>query len=183
MTARGLLELAGRYPAILAVGILLPPVLALLLGALHVRGRGGAPPWRVLYAILVYAVTIPGMGAAVVTLYKVFFTHESLLDANLLVHFGPILTMAVTLLLIRKSVSFDELPGFDRLSGLIALVGVTFVILLVVQKTFVGIFFGGSIGLLVAVGVFLFALLKWGSNAVFRRSDEPKEKMPRFPGA
>lgn len=90
--------------------------------------------------------------------------------------------MAVTLLLIRKSVSFDELPGFDRLSGLIALVGVTFVILLVIQKTFVGILFGGSIGLLVAVGAFLFALLKWGSSALFRRSDEPRTKAPRFPG-
>lgn len=67
MTARDFLDLVGRYPLVVAGCVLLPPLLALLFGLLHGRGRGGEPPWRFLYAILVYAVTIPGMGAAVVT--------------------------------------------------------------------------------------------------------------------
>lgn len=182
MTARQLLELFGRHPALLAGLVGGPPLAALLVGLLHGKGRGGEAPWRHLYSTLVYLVVIPGMGAAVVTAYKMFFSHESLLDADLLVHFGPILSMAVTLMLVRRSVSFDELPGFDRLSGLMTVVGVTFVILLAIRKTFIGIFFGGSIFLLAAVAAFLFALLKWGAAALFRRSGDPPVKRPGFPG-
>ena len=182
MTVRQLLTLVGQHPAILLGLAAVPPVVALILGALHAKGNGGAAPWRHIYAVLVYAVAFPGMAAAVVTAYMLFFSRENLLDANLLVHFGPIASMAATLLIIRKNVSFDEVPGFHRLSGLMTLIGVTFVILLAIKKTFIGLFFGGSIAMLAGAAVFLFALLKWGSDALFRRRDEPRVKPPSFPG-
>ena len=37
--------------------------------------------------------------------------------------------------------------------------------------------------LLAVIGTFLFALLKWGAGAMFRRPDEPRVKRPGFPGA
>ena len=181
MTARELVEVVSTRPLLLALLGVAPPVLAFVAGRWHGPGRGGFSPWRYVYAVLVYLVCVPGIGAAVLTAYTLFFTRENLLDKNLLVYALPIASMIATLVLIGKNASFDDIPGFDRLSGLMTLVAVTFVVLLVVQKTFIGLFFGASITTLLLLGAFLFALLKWGAHAVFRRSDEPRVKPPAFP--
>lgn len=180
MTARELIDLFASHPAVLAVVALLPPLVVPTMGWVHGRGGGGEPPWKYLYSILVYLTCVPGIGAAVLTGYTVFFTQENLLDKNLLVYVLPVVSMAVTLILIGKNVPFDRIPGFDRLSGLMTLIAVTFVILLAVRKTFIGIFFGGSIVVLFALGAFVFALLKWGAHMLFRRRDEPKAPPPSF---
>lgn len=181
MTARELIDAAGANPLAISGLALAPPAVAFVLRFMHQPRAGGTAPWRYLYAVLVYLVCVPGVGAAVLTAYTLFFTHENLLDKNLLVYLLPIASMAVTLVLIAKAASFDDIPGFDRLSGLITLVAVTFLILLVIHKTFVGIFFGASIVMLFVIGAFLFALLKWAAGAAFRGSKEPRTKPPTFP--
>lgn len=180
MTARELVDVAARHPAVLAALGLLPPLAAFVARLMHAPRGGGVAPWRYLYAVLIYLVCVPGVGAAVLTGYTLFFTRESLIDKDLLVYVLPIVSMAVTLALIAKAASFDDIPGFDRLSGLITLVAVTFVILLVIHKTFVGIFFGASITMLFVIGAFLFALLKWGARVAFRGAGEPPPKPPAF---
>jgi hypothetical protein len=132
---------------------------------------------------LVYLVCVPGMFAAVITAYTLFFSGENLLDANLLVYFLPIASMVATLVLIRKNVSFDEIPGFDHLSGLMVMVGCSFAIALAIQKTRIWVFFGGSIEKLFFLAAGIFALLKWGTYMLFRRRDEPRQELPKFPGA
>jgi hypothetical protein len=181
MTIRELIDAAGAHPLAVAGLALAPPVVAFVVRLMHPARAGGTAPWRYLYAVLVYVVCVPGVGAAVLTAYTLFFTHENLLDKNVLVYLLPIVSMGVTLAIIAKAASFDDLPGFDRLSGLMTLVAVTFLILLVVHKTFVGIFFGASITMLFVIGAFLFALLKWGAAAAFRGSGEPRPKPPTFP--
>lgn len=109
-----------------------------------------------------------------------FFTNENLLDQNVLLYIFPPVSMVVTLMLIRKNVSFDDVPGFDRLSGLIAVIAVTFVIILAVQKTRLWLVFGGSIFVLTAIVMGLIGVLQWGLYALFRRSDEPSRKRPRI---
>ena len=91
--------------------------------------------------------------------------------------------MIATLVLIRKNVSFDDVPGFDRLSGLMVMVGCSFVIALVIQKTRIWVFFGGSIEKLFLLAAGVFTLLKGGTYMLFRRRDEPKQEPPKFPGA
>ncbi len=180
MTGRDLIDLAARYPLLLGALALVPPLLVPLVAAVHGRGRGGESPWRYVYAVLVYAVCVPGVGAAVLTAYTLFFTGENLLDKNLLVYVLPVVSMGVTLVLIAKNVPFDQVPGFDRLSGLLVLIGVTFAVLLAIRKTFIGILFIGSIAKLAVLGAAIFALLRWGTHALFRRSDEPRVKPPAF---
>ena len=68
---------------------------------------------------------------------------------------------------------FDLVPGFHRIWGLMTLIAVTFVILLVIHKTFIGIFFGAPLAALVAAFAFLFGLLKWGSNALLGGKGDP----------
>ncbi len=178
MTGRELVDLAARSPLLLVALALVPPLLVPLLAFIHGRGRGAESPWRYVYAVFVYAVCVPGIGAAVLTAYTLFFTGENLLDKNLLVYLLPVVSMGVSLALIAKNVSFDQVPGFDRLSGLMVLIGVTFALVLAIRKTFIGIFFIGSITTLLVLGTAIFALLRWGTYALFRRRDEPRTRPP-----
>ena len=86
--------------------------------------------------------------------------------------------MVLTLILIRRNVSFDDIPGFDRISGLMMLLAVTFVIVLAIQRTRIWILFGSSIYTLIVLVIALFALLKWGAYMLSRRKREPRMKPP-----
>jgi hypothetical protein len=182
MTTRDLVQQADQHPVALAAVLAAPPLISWLVGRVHARGQGGALPWSYFYAVLVYVACVPGMFASVLTGYTLFFSRENLLDTSLLVYFLPIVSMIVTLVLIRKNVAFDEVPGFDRLSGLMVMVGCSFAIALAIQRTRIWIMFGGSIERLFILAAGIFGLLKWGAYMLFRRHDEPRTERPKFPG-
>jgi hypothetical protein len=182
MTTRELIQMAGAHWLVLLGLFALPPLAAWLCGVAHGKGNGANPPWKYLYSVLVYLSCVPGTFAAVLTAYTLFFSHENLLDVNPLVYFLPIISMVVTLVFIRKNVAFDLVPGFDRLSGLMVMIGCSFAIALAIQKTNIWIVFGGSIERLFILAAAVFALLKWGLYMLFRGRDEPKQEPPGFPG-
>ena len=95
-----------------------------------------------------------------------------------MVYLLPVVSMGVTLALLRQSVDFDAVPGFHRLSGLMTLLGLSFVVALAISKTRLWILFGGSIFLLFALAAVAFVFMKWGTRALFRRRDEPREGPP-----
>jgi hypothetical protein len=148
---------------------------------LHGAGNGGRPPWKYVYSVLVYAVCFPGMLSAVLTGYSLFFEKENLLDVSLVIYILPLVSMVATLILVRKNVTFDEVPGFNRISGLLTMIGVTFVLTLAIYKTRILLVFFGSFPMLIALVAGLFALLKWGAYMLFRTKDEPKSEPPGFP--
>jgi len=183
MTTRDLVQNADQHPLALAAALATPPVVAWVAGRLHGRGQGGPGLWKYLYTVLVYIACVPGLVAGVLTAYTVFFSRENLLDTSLLAYFLPIVSMVVTLVLVRKNDAFDDVPGFDRLSGLMVMVGCSFAIALAIQKTKIWIFFVGSIERLFILAGGIFALLKWSAYMLFRQRDEPKAERPRFPEA
>jgi hypothetical protein len=157
---------------------------ALAAGLFQPRGPAARlSGWRYVDSVLVYLACIPGMLAAVLIAYALFFTGENLLDANLLVYLGPIVSMALTLLLVRRRRDFAELPGFDRLSGLMLVLALTFAIVLAIARSRIWIVFGGSIATLILLAGFVFALLRWAAQRAFRRPGEslgPRPELPRI---
>jgi hypothetical protein len=182
MTTRELIHLADQHPLVLIAVFVFVPLAAWVFGRLHLRGNGAVSPWKYCYSALVYLTCVPGMFAGVLTAYALFFTGENLLDASVLVYLLPIVSMVLTLALIRKKVSFDDIPGFERLSGLMIMLACSFAIALAIQKTRIWLFFGGSIDRLILLAVGIFALLKWGAYTLFRGRDEPRVERPKFPG-
>jgi hypothetical protein len=180
MTGRELVALIGSNPLLLSIVLGIPPVVALAAGPLHGAGNGARGAWRYLYSAVIYATCIPGILAVVLTGYSLFVARENLLDVNVLTYIAPIVTMVATLVIVRRNVPFDQVPGFDRLSGLMTMIAMTFVIVLAVSKTRIFLFFGGSIGVAIALAAFVFALLKWGAYMAFRGSREPKRDRPRL---
>ena len=179
MTTRELIQWCDHYHWALAGAFVFAPLAAWLCGRLHAPGNGGNSPWKFCYSVLVYLTCVPGMFAGVLTAYSLFFTGENLLDVSFLVYILPIISMVVTLVLIRKNVSFEAIPGFERLSGLMVMIGCSFAIALAIQKTRLWIVFGGSIDRLILLALGVFALLKWGAYMLFRRRDEPRQERPK----
>jgi hypothetical protein len=180
MTPRDWLDWLGTQPLPVGAYLAALPVVALLLGLAHAKGKGNDAPWKYLYAALVYAACVPGMFGAMVTLYLLLFVQVNLLDVNALVTLGPLVSMAATLAIAGRNVDFGPLPGFGRLSGLMVVLGMTFAVLFALSRTRIWIVFGGSVFLLIALGAFVFALIKWGGYMAFRRRDEPVLPPPKF---
>ena len=183
MSTREFIEMAGQHWIVLLAMFLAPPMAAWLCGVAHGRGCGGNTPWKYCYSVLVYLTSVPGTFAAVITGYTLFFTRENLMDVNPLVYFLPLASMVVTLALIHKNVSFDLVPGFDRLEGLMVMIACSFALALAIQKTNIWIVFGGSIERLFLLAAAIFALLKWGVYMLSRRREEPKQEPPSLPTA
>ena len=158
---------AARVPLLIGLGAVV--VLTALIGLLHGRGNGGRAPWRYLYAFLVYAACVPGIFAAVAVVYALLFSNENLLDLNAAAYVAPIASMVLTLGLMRRNVSFDEVPGFQRLTGLMTMIAVTFAIALVLRSLRVWLFFSASLVWFFVLAAALFVLLKWGGRALFGR--------------
>lgn len=121
-----------------------------------------------LLASTIYLAVIPGVGMTVIVLYMVFFVRLNLLqEMHLVLHLLPIASMMATLWAAARLVPFAAIPGFDRLQGLLLLVGLSFAALLLVHKTFVGIhFFAQFEYLLLLFGAFL-ALWRLGIVRAF----------------
>jgi hypothetical protein len=165
MTLEDLVELISRYPLALAGILGVPPLLSILLYPVHGPQGGSRFPWKFVYSLLVYAVCIPGTFATVLTAYLLLFRNENVLKLDLIVYILPIVSMVVTLLLMRRAVkSFDEVPGFGRLSGLMLMLGISFGIAFALHRMSFGIIFIAPLAKLGAIALVVFALLHWGSN-------------------
>ncbi len=160
MTLNELIILSGNHTLLMLVVFVLPPVVTLLLGLSHGPGKGEEPPRCYFYAVLIYMTCLPGLFALTLTAYSLFFTKQNLLDVNLLVYLLPILSMGLTLSLMARKISFDDIPGFERISGLMIILTATFAVLFFLSRTRIWLLFSGSFLWLLAIGIIIFIILQ-----------------------
>jgi hypothetical protein len=152
--------ISGINPLMMLAIILSPPMLAILFGFFQSKEQPAKSPLKYLYALLVYAVCIPGIFAGVLTAYSLFFLRKNLLQLDVFVYFLPILCMIVTLGLISRRVCWDQIPGVDRIYAMMIVLILSFSIALAIQKTNIFIFFGGSLATLGMIALCCFILLR-----------------------
>lgn len=129
MTLRELFDYLSNNPAVVLAFFIGIPFTALLAGLMG-KGEGHVSPWKYLYATLVYLVCVPGIFAAALAVYLFLFERGgSILNVNLLTQVLPIASMILTLAIIRRNVSFELIPGFGKLSGLMMMIASTFVLM------------------------------------------------------
>lgn len=167
MTLRELIELSDRAPLIVIAVFVVLPLIAWLCGRLNKNPGEITTGWRYVYSVLVYLVCVPGMFAAVLVGYTLFFVRANLLDVSLTVYVLPQVSMLATLLIIRQRVSFEIIPGFDRLWALLVLLGTAFAIALAIQKANIWVFFGGSLQQLALIALGVFLLGRWATRSLF----------------
>jgi hypothetical protein len=134
MTLGEFFEWVGEHPGLLLGYFMGVPLIALLAGMFS-KGEGHLSPWKYLYSILIYLVAIPGIFAVTLSIYLFLFERRSIMDTNLYTQVLPVLSMVATILIIKKQVSLDLVPGFDRISGLILIIASLISLMWIIDKT------------------------------------------------
>ncbi|MFN4145056.1 MAG: hypothetical protein ACK4GN_04465 [Runella sp.] len=86
------------------------------------NGHIHSGPWRYFYGVLVYLACVPGIFAITLNAYLFLFERRSVFDFNVYTQLLPILAMFITLWVIRQRTTFDQIPGFQKLSGLVMII-------------------------------------------------------------
>jgi hypothetical protein len=127
---------------------------------LHGNDGGHLTPWKFIYSAIIYCSAIPGIFMLFFTGYLVIIQHANMLNLNVLVYVLPILSMAMTLYIIRKSVSFAEIPGFNRIAGLFGIIVSVFFIIFILDRFRIFVVFYGSIWVFCLIWIAIFVLIK-----------------------
>lgn len=167
MTLQELFDLMAAHPTPVLLYFFLLPIGALGIGYLTDRRAGQSSPWKYAYGTLVYLACLPGIFAITMCLYHLFIDRRSFLQLNILAYFLPIFVMFATTLIINKNVNVKKIPGFDKISGLSMIIAASFITILIIQKTRIWIFIGGSMTHLLGLFVVLFIVFRFGMSRLF----------------
>ena len=133
MTLREFFDYLGSNPLVVLAFFIGIPFTALIAGTLG-KGEGNQSPWKYLYATLIYLVCVPGIFAVALSVYFFLFERGSIMNANVFVQILPVLSMVLTLAIIRKNASFDQIPGFGKLSSLMTMIGSVFILMYLLDR-------------------------------------------------
>lgn len=134
MTLREFFDYLGTHPLIVLAYFLILPLTALLAGWIT-KGEGHLSPWKQLYSLIIYLVCVPGIFATALSVYFFLFERGSIMNTNVLIQILPILSMVLTLAIIRGNVSFEYIPGFGKISSLIMMICSVFVLMYLLDRT------------------------------------------------
>lgn len=168
MTLRAFFDYLGENPLVLLAYFIIIPLTALLAGILG-RGEGHESPWKYLYSALIYGVCIPGIFAVALSVYFFLFERGSIMDANVLIQVLPIVSMVLTLALIRNNTSFDTIPGFEKISSLMMMIGAVIVLMYLLDRTHIIAFAYIPVQYLILIVVGLLLVFRYGFKQLIAR--------------
>lgn len=143
------------------------PIAAFLAGIFG-KGEGHLNPWCTFYSVIIYMVAIPGIFSILLNLYHLLFENHSIYDIIILVQILPIVSMALTFFLIKKNVSFDEIPGFGKLTNLLGMISGIMVVLFILEKFRLVIFSYIPFVWIILILILLFVGIRFGTRKLFR---------------
>ena len=162
MTLQEFFDLLAQNPIyIIAFFVLIP--LTALIGTVIGQGEEDSEPWKYFYSTLIYLAAVPGIFSITLNIYLFIFERKSILEADVFTQVLPIISMIATLLIIRRVANLDNIPGFDKLSGLIWMIGAVLSLMWLMEKTRIFVFSYIPIQyvFLILIGLLLIARLGW----------------------
>ncbi len=94
------------------------PLIALWLGWIA-KGKGNDSPWCMMYSALIYGIAVPAIFGISLTAYLFLFERKSIYDMDLIIQVLPVLSMILTIYIMKRNVKIDQIPGFTGIGGLI----------------------------------------------------------------
>ena len=174
MTLGDFFEICSNNPAILIFFVIAVPLTALL-ALIFAKGEGDISPWKYLYSALVYLACVPGIFVLTLNIYLFLFERQSVMDTNLYTQVLPLVSMVLTLYLIRKNVSLDAVPGFDKLGGLLLIIIAVLGLMWILDRTRIIAFTFIPLIYVVLILVAIFVVVRIGLHRM-TRSVTPPEK-------
>lgn len=173
MTLQEFFGLIGENPSYVLLYFAMLPLTAFLAGIMG-QGEGAQSPWKYLYSVLIYLVSVPGIFAFTLNVYLFLFERRSVLDSDIYIQILPIISMIATLLIIRKNVSYKDIPGFDKLSGLVMMILATFAFMWLLDRTHIYVFSYLPFWQAILIFVVIFLLIRVGWSRFMNSSDTPQ---------
>lgn len=161
MTLQQLFDQIGQYTSYIFLFFLLIPVTAVLAGLLG-KGEGHLSPWKYLYAVLIYLVSVPGIFAVALNIYFFLFQRRDILQTDLYIQVLPVIIMLATILIIRRNVALSLIPGFGRISGLWFMLFATMFLMWLLEKINIVVFSYLPFTSLLLIFVVIFGLIYLG---------------------
>lgn len=121
MTLSQLFAAISENPWPVTLYFLLLPIVTWLIGLISTGSRN-VKLWSYVYAVLVYAICIPGVFAVTLNIYLFLFERQSIWQANVILQFLPVISMVLSLILIKSKIPFSLIPGFGKISGFLTLI-------------------------------------------------------------
>jgi len=168
MTLNQLFDVLAANPIYIILYCVFIPLIAVLAGFMG-KNEGHLSPWKYLYSVLIYLACIPGIFAVTLSIYIFLFERRSILDTDVYTQILPLLSMILTLIVIRRNVDLDEIPGFEKISGLVMVILAALAIMWIVDRTRLIVF--SFLPFSYALGIFavLLLLLRIGWKRMFAR--------------
>ena len=143
------------------------PIAGFIFSFLHKKNYESSKFMKISLSVILFLSCIPGIFSGLVTLYLAIFQKADISRLNVLVYFLPPFSMLVTMILIRKNVRFESIPGFKKIMGVFIFSIAAFIILLILDRLRIYLFFHGSIWLFALLWIVIFLLLKYGTRLIF----------------
>ncbi len=157
----------GNNPAFALFFFFIIPIAALL-GNFMAKGEGHESPWCIYYSVLIYLAVIPGIFAILLNLYHMFFEKRSIYDMNVMMEILPVLSMILTLFLIKKNVDFKDIPGFGKMTGFLGTIAGLMLLFFILEKSHLIVFSYLPFQWLILILVVLFLAIRFGTKYMFR---------------
>lgn len=170
MTLREFFQLLAQHPAWILVFFLMIPFTAFLAGTLG-KDEGHLSPWKQLYSVLIYLVCVPGIFAVTLSVYLFLFEKRSIFDTDIYTQVLPILSMVGTLLIIRKNVAFDHIPGFGKIWGLIWMIAAVLVLMWFVDRTHIYAISFLPFHYVLIIFALMLLLIRFGWSRMFKNDE------------
>ncbi len=118
-------------------------------------------------SVMIHLTVIPGICMSLAVCYLMFITRANMLaDVDIVLYFGPVLCMAATLVAISKVMRFSDIPGFDRIGGLIMVTGLSFGMVFFLSRLHFMVAAFTSIWTFVIGFIVFFALIRVGADRI-----------------
>lgn len=160
MTLGDLFQILHLNPEIVLFYFIAVPMTAFLSYLLG-RNDGHLSPWKYLYSVLIYLTTIPAIFSITLSVYFFLFENISILQTDIILQVVPILSMIITLWLIKLNVDFDLVPGFRKISGLMVVIAIALSIMWIVDRLHFIAFTYMSFTTVILILIFLLIILRW----------------------
>jgi len=166
MTLGEFLSFCSNDPSLILFYFLCLPLTAFL-AALFGKGEGHLSPWKYLYSVLMYLACVPGIFAVTLNIYTFLFERKSIMDLNIYSQILPVIIMIFTLAIIKKNVRFELIPGFDKLGGLLIVVGGVITAMWFLDKTRIVVFSYMPVYMVFVILIVMFILIRIGVKKIF----------------
>ncbi len=171
MTLQELLALIGENPSYILFYFCIIPFAAILAGILG-KGEGHIAPWKFLYSMLVYMICVPGIFAVTLSVYVFLFEKRSIFETDIYMQILPVISMIATLLIIRKNVDLDHIPGFGKLSGLVMVIFAALAIMWFIDRTRIWVISYLPFSYLLLIFVVLLIVIRFGWSRLMSGSKD-----------